>query len=90
MTFLQSQDSTPIGVDLLMKKAQDIFFQFPRRLIGIGDSSRADQAGQNRREGDVIRPGPDSVQLPVYDIDTYQPWNYASVALETERTGLIK
>jgi hypothetical protein len=92
MKFLQTQDPTYVGVDYLMQKAEEYFYRFPNKMIGHQSSpmeirNEIISQGQGRENDISIE---QEIKLPLYDIDTYKPWNYASMALETERTGLIR
>ena len=93
MTFLQNQDPTYVGVEYLMAKAEEYFHDFPMRPIGPQGSTIVTQdegISQSQGQENIIGPEQESAHLPLYDIDTYKPWNYASMSLETERTDLIR
>jgi hypothetical protein len=93
MPFLQAQDPTYVGVETLMEKIEECFILFPKKRIEPQDSSEEDQEEsilQDQRQDNDIQLGQELVQPPVYDVETYQPWNYSSMALEAGKTGSIR
>jgi hypothetical protein len=93
MPFLHAQDPTYVGVDAIMEKVEECFILFPKKPMEHQDSSEDDQEEiilQDQVQDNDIQLGQELVQPPVYDVETYRPWDYSSMALESGKTGSIR
>jgi hypothetical protein len=93
MPLLQSQDSNHVGLNDLEEKVRECFERFPNNTGDTLDSATEGQEEtilQVQAQETDNQLEPDSVQRVFYDVDTYQPWNYALPALERRMTGLTR